>query len=134
MGQPGQFQTQIDQLTTRMNQPGIMPQHRRLMQQQIDALKRRLSAPAAESDEAAAIASRMRGAGMQFTPHAGLAGRPAAPAGGAAPQPYTGWNLGGRPRMPGYMTGAAMMPGDFRPYQQPWDYVQQSGSSPFMHG
>jgi hypothetical protein len=123
----------VKALQERMASPDLLPQQAAAMQKQLDAVRARMKqAPGVQNDAATQIRQRMESAGMRFTPFGGA--RPAAAPAAPGPQPYTGWNLGGRPRMPGYMTGAAMMPGDFRPYQQPWDFVQQSGSSPFMQG
>lgn len=114
-------------LEERMQSPDLLPAQHQAMQKQLDAMKSRMSqAPGTPNDAASAIKHRMESSGMRFNPLRPQGG------GQQGPKPSGGWNLGGRPRMPGYMTGAAMMPGDFRPYQQPWDYVQNSNSSPFM--
>lgn len=115
-------------LSEQLGSPDLLPQHEGAIRRQLEAVQRRMSQPAGvENPEAASIAARMRGAGMRVP-----GGRPASPT-PAAPQGGSGWNLGGRPRLPGYMTGQTMMPGDFRPYAQPWDFVQ-SQQSPLMHG
>lgn len=133
--QPGDSDL-VTRLNERLQSPDLLPQQAQAMQKQLDAVKKRMGqTPGTQTDAAAQIRQRMEQAGMRFSPFKAPGAAATSPAGG--PQPMAGgWNLGGRPRVPGYMTGAAMMPGDFRPYQQPWDFVQGGGASrsPFQMG
>jgi hypothetical protein len=127
--QPGDAE-QMRALRERLQAPDLLPQQAQAMQRQLDALQARMSQPPGTPNGAANdIRARMERAGMRFTGPA----RPAAPAG---PQPMSGaWNLGGRPRIPGYMSGAAMLPSDFRPPAPlgQWDQVIGQ-NSPFPVG
>lgn len=120
-------QEMMSHLQDRLTRGDLLPEQANAMQSQLEALRKRLGqAPGTESDAAAAIKSRMTGAGMRFTPHR-MPGSP----GAATAQPYAGWNLAGRPQLPGYMTGQQMMPADHRPPGGFWDAVVGQGSSPF---
>lgn len=127
--QPGDAAA-MQALRERLQSPDLLPQQAQAMQRQLDALTARLARPAGqENDPARQIRERMEAAGMRFH-----GPRPAAP--GPAPRPMgSGWNLGGVPRTPGYMSGAALMPGDFRPvpYPNPSDAVM-GRNSPFQNG
>lgn len=127
VGQPGQFQEQIAGIQQRLQSPTLMPQHRRLLQQQMSALQGRLQGmtPGSESDEARAIAQRMRSSGMQLTPFGGAPAAPPAQPGQPPLGQYKGF--GGPP--PAQGRPFQLNPNDFR---DPW--VAAGANGPIRGG
>lgn len=122
LGDRTKFESQVASLQQAVQNPSLPPERRQLLQSQLAALQKRLSAPAgAESPEAAQIAASMRGAGMSVSPFGGGKPAPAAPT-----QPLSAWATQQRPPVePGRVETWALNPYDFR--HNAWEDTARNG-------
>lgn len=120
VGTPDQIKAQIDQMNGMLAGP-MMPQQRRLVQAQLEMLRKRLASPASEPPEATEILQRMRAAGMTPRPYGPTSPAPGGGGGGpmTAPPGSVWGNLGVRPQAPGLIYGSYLNRNDFRPEAEP---------------
>lgn len=105
IGTPQEMQAQMTQLQQRMNNPQLMPQQRRMMEMQLAQMRQRFAGNIpAESNDAAAIATRMRNAGMTVRPFGQNAGQPGGLPGPQLPGVYQGSSPWGMSPTSGPMT------------------------------
>ena len=129
--QPGDAE-RVKALQNQLESTQLLPRQAEEVRKQLEMLQSRLKSPGAPSPAALDIEQRMRAAGMyvpSLTPE-----KPVTSGTTPGVTPYSsGWNTGGRTRSPGYATGASMMPAEFRPYQQAYDFVPPPSPKPTQH-
>ncbi len=131
MKQPGD-EAMAASLQKQLASPDLLPRQAEALQRQLETLQSRIKSPGDPNADALALQQRMIAAGMHVPPL--VPGKPAIPGTTPGVTPYSsGWNMGGRTRSPGYATGASMMPAEFRPYQQAYDFVPPPSPKPTQH-
>jgi len=116
------------QLQERLNSSSILPYDAEQIRRQLQDIATRQSGDPTAAPDSQNIRRYMDAARMHVVAPGAKPGQVPVQAGAA--KPYGAWLTGGRTRSPGYAAGAAMMPSEFRPYPQPWDYTQSQESNP----
>lgn len=91
LGTPAQMQQQMSLLQQQMQNPNMMPMERQMLEMQMNQMRQRLrQGLPAESEQAAAIATRMRNAGMHWRPYSPNGGQQPGMPGAGHPGVYQG--------------------------------------------